>query len=201
MPPLVWTCNPASAIPDFESRHKNVDAGALFAWAQYTVESLHYLDDIDRAFDSSHAATGGHNPDLVDVAHARWATSTCITALDLCAAGLGRCFCGHTGPREFDLGWFDPKRNAASRGALPLLALQWVDNIRGDPDYEQIMKARHSLVHSRVTRHLTLAIGGPPVRVKLNVEGMQVPVRDLIELARDVATKHVSAFFDLLPKV
>jgi len=55
MPPLVWTCNPASAIPDFESRHKNVDAGALFAWAQYTVESLHYLDDTDRAFDSSHA--------------------------------------------------------------------------------------------------------------------------------------------------
>src|SRR5262245_13134005 len=104
MPPLVWTCNPGSAIPDFETRHKNPQAAALFAWVQYTVESLYYLDDIDLAFDSSQSVAGGHNPDVVDVAHVRWATSTCITALDLCAAGLGRSFCGHSGPREFDLG-------------------------------------------------------------------------------------------------
>jgi len=100
MPPFIWTSEPTELIQSFETRHKNPLAGALFGWAAWAVESLHYLDDIDRAYDTSHKVIGAHRPDVVDVAHARWATGTCITALDLCAAGLGRSFCAHDGPRD-----------------------------------------------------------------------------------------------------
>ncbi|MGH7183392.1 MAG: hypothetical protein ACREJN_15640 [Nitrospiraceae bacterium] len=85
MPPFTWTIEPTGLIQAFERRHNNPSASALFTWAVRAVESLHYLDDIDRAYDVSHMVTGAHRPDVVDVAHARWATGTCITALDLCA--------------------------------------------------------------------------------------------------------------------
>ncbi len=77
-----WPTGPIELIQSFENRHKSPTAGALFSWAAWAVESLHYLDDIDRAYDTSHATIGGHTPDVVDVAHARWATATSITALD-----------------------------------------------------------------------------------------------------------------------
>jgi hypothetical protein len=85
---------------------------------------------------------------------------------------------------------------------LPGLALEWVDQIYADPEYEQITKARDSLVHSRLPRHFMLSMGaGPRERLKLDIEGIQVSIRTLIELSRNVGTKHVSAFFDLLPKI
>ena len=104
-------------IQSFETRHTNPSAGALFAWAASTMESLHYLDDIDRVYDTSHTVVGAHHADVVDVAHARWATSTCITALDLCAAGLGRSFCAHSGPRERDLACFDSNQPSKRQAA------------------------------------------------------------------------------------
>jgi hypothetical protein len=76
MPPFTWTSEPIGLIQSFETRHKNPLAGALFAWAAWAVESLHYLDDIDSEYDASHTVIGAHPPDVVDVAHARWATGS-----------------------------------------------------------------------------------------------------------------------------
>src|SRR4051794_7528585 len=100
MPPLSWAANnPVELIQSFErSRDQMGEAAALFTWAVWTTESLHYLDDIDRAYDSD-PPTEGQSRDVIDVTHARWATGTAATALDLCAAGLGRAFCGQTGLR------------------------------------------------------------------------------------------------------
>jgi hypothetical protein len=205
MPPFVWTSEPIELIQSFEKRHKNPLASALFSWAAWAMESLHYLDDIDRVYDTSHAVIGDHRPDIVDVAHARWATGTCITALDLCAAGLGRSFCAHGGPRELDLACFDSsqpsKRKDARRARLPPLALQWLDGVCADAEYKTIKGARDWLVHSRLKRHFTLDTAGPPQRLKLELETTQVEVRQVVEVARDVATRHVAAFLDLLPKV
>jgi hypothetical protein len=181
MPPLNWTTDPVKLIRPFEVKYQNPTSSALFAWAAYTVDSLHYLDDIDRTYDSSHATIGGHSPDVVDVAHARWATSTCITALDLCAAGLGRAFCGHTKTHELDLADFDlgrsSKQTAQRRAQLPTLAQQWVDNVCADPHYKQIKSARDWLTHSRLTRHFTLATGGPPQRLQLQLATGRLGVR------------------------
>src|SRR5262245_44570593 len=103
MPPYQWTTEPLAEIQAFETRRSSPAAGALFMWAVWAVDSLHYLDDVDLSHEKSHLAVGGHRPDVIDVAHARWVTSTCVTAIDLCAAGLGRAFCGHQGAHEFDL--------------------------------------------------------------------------------------------------
>ncbi len=203
MPPYNWPTDPMDAVRQSEARHKNPAAGALFAWAFWTVDCLHYLDDLDFAYNASPTGSLGHKPDVVDVAHARWATGTCITALDLCAAGLARAFCSHAGPKELDLGDFDPgvSRNAPkTRALLPAAALNWVDTVLADPDYNTVKSARDWLTHSRLPRHFVMAAGGPPQRLSLELPGaVRLPVRQLVELARDLATRHVTAFLTVLP--
>jgi hypothetical protein len=59
------------------------------AWARHSVDALWWLADLDEsAFAASRAKLGSHNPDIVDIAHARWATATAKTAIDLCAADI-----------------------------------------------------------------------------------------------------------------
>jgi len=193
-------------IRGFEKRHGNPDAGALMACACWTVDCLHYLDDIDRAFDTSSSSAIGHRPDVVDVAHARWATSSCITALDLCAAALGRVFCGHSGLREFDLRDFDPSgsprpRVRSRRAQLPQEAVRWVDDVLGDSDYGSVKSARGWLTHSRLKRHFVLDTKGPPKRISLEVNSNRIAVRRLVEVARDSATRWVSDLMNKLPAI
>lgn len=202
MPPYSWPTDPTTAALGFEARHKNAAAGALFAWAAWSVDCLHYLDDVDLSYNASPTGSLGHRPDVVDVAHARWATGTCITALDLCAAGLARAFCGHTGPKELDLGDFDPGigSSAKRRGQLPAAALSWAGAVFADPDYNTVKGARNWLTHSRLPRHFGMAAGGAPQRLSLQLPGpTTLPIRQLIELARDLATRHVTAFVNILP--
>jgi hypothetical protein len=205
MPPFSWATDPHIVIQNFEKRRGGPEAGALFAWATVCVQSLHYLDDIDEAHDRSSQVPGGHHPDHVAVAHARWATSTSITALDLCAAGLGRAFCIYNGWREFDLrdlGATKPKdRQAACQRALPELAIQWVQDVLADDDYKKIELARHSLTHSRLPQHFYLVVGGPHRRQELQVEAQKLTVRHIVETSKNVAVRHVSSFIDLLPKL
>ncbi len=203
MPPFAWASDPIAVIQEFEARHKSPAAGALFMSAISTTESLDYLDDIDRAYDSFHAVVGNQRADVIDVAHARWATSACITALDLCAAGLGRSFCANSGQRELDLGCFDinraSKRQLAWQAALPKSALQWVGDVLGDPDYKLMKAVRDSLIHSRLNRHFTMSLSGPSRRLKLEIQSKPMEVRHIVQMARVVATTQLSAFFRLLP--
>ncbi len=198
MPPFNWRVDSMDLIRSFEARHKNPESGALFCWAVWAVDSLHYLDDIDHAYDTSHAIIGGHNPDILDVAHARWATATSITALDLCAAGLGRAFCQQQGKHELDLADFAP--NQDRRKKLPSPARKWVDAVHADPQYKTIKQSRNFLTHSRILRHFEIG-PGPPQRLKLELDGTKVGVRQLIEAARDCATRHVSEFIEKLPQL
>jgi len=201
MPPFNWRVDPTDLIKSFEARHQNPASGALFCWAASSVESLHYLDDIDRIYDTSHATIADHGPDVVDVAHARWATATSITALDLCAAGLGRAFCQHQGTRELGLPGFAPGSHQDRRTKLPSLARKWIDAVHADPQYKTIKQSRNWLTHSRIIRHFTLATAGPPQRLQLELGGTKVEVRQLIEDARDCATRHVSEFIEKLPQL
>ena len=194
MPPYNWKTDPITVIREFEARHNNPDAGALIAWAVWTVDCLYYLDDLDQDFNRSGISAAGHSPDVIDIAHARWATSSSITSLDLCAAGLGRVFCANTGAHELDIGDI----NATLRAQLPAHAQQWIDHVRADSQYNLVKSARDWLMHSRLRRHFTLSTRDPCLRLRLEFNSIQLPVRDLIELARELATKHVCDFIQIL---
>jgi len=93
MLPYNWPVDYTNVIQEFETKYGAPEASALLSFAVWAVDSLYYLSHLDDEADYLHQRTiKGHRSDVVDVAHARWATTTCITALDLCAAGLGRVF-------------------------------------------------------------------------------------------------------------
>lgn len=204
----------ASQIQAFKDRGGSDEAGIRFGWAARAVESLHYLDYIDREYGDS--PPPGHRGEVVDVAHVRWATSTAITALDLCAAGLGLAFCGITGSNKEEMAvvWLDPKDRKGRdrkgkalrqvegyRKDLPAAATTWVDDLLADPRYRQIKQIRKDLIHSWIPRHLTILAGGQEgrERVKMDMGGSRVSVRTVIENARDVADDHVTRLLDILP--
>jgi hypothetical protein len=212
MPPYNWPTNPIALVASFEARHKNPDAGALLAWAVWAVDCLYYLDDIDHAYDGSRIVPGNHRFDVVDVAHARWATGTCITGLDLCAAAFGRVFCGHKGQRELALADFAKptkrtdveraKRMKRRRAQLTPLAQRWIDKVFADRRWKEIKSARDWLTHSRMTRHFNVATGSRTnPRLQLGLPTTQVDARHLILAARDMATQHISALLAILPQL
>ena len=62
-----------------------------FIWAVWTAEGSDYLEKLDDNVGGC-VPPGGPNPGLVDISHVRWATANAITAIDLCAATMGRQF-------------------------------------------------------------------------------------------------------------
>jgi hypothetical protein len=203
MPPLCWPADPVKTVQEFETRRQAPTAGALLAWAAWTVDGLRYLDDIDRGYDATRISVGSHRPDIVDVAHARWATGTCITALDLCAAGLARAFCGHNASREIDMGELAPtaRASAARRALLPQLARSWVDAVHADHGYTVVKEARDWLTHSRVRRHFSIGGGAPVPRLDLETASKRLSVRQLVHNSVEVAERHVVALFGHLPSL
>jgi hypothetical protein len=204
MPRFQWNTEPTELIWPFEAKHNVPDAGALLAWAARCVDELFYLDEIDSAFEQSEQIVGNHNPDLVDVAHVRWATGTAITAFDLCAAAFGRTYCGNTGSWEMAMIHFYPrvtkKKVTLSRNQLPAPVLRWIDEILADVDYLATKSARDWLTHSRVPRHFTVNTSGRQ-RLELSIDGNKIPVRQVIETARDVGARHIPALLSVLPQL
>lgn len=204
MPSAHWQTKPSEAIVAFEKRHPNPEAGALLLWAYSSADALHYLADLDAAYETSRSVPGGHPPDIVDVAHVRWAAGTCITALDLCAAGLARAFGGHPGPKEFDLGDFSrtPPSKATTTviNAIPPPAFRWIHAVLADSAFVEMKAARDTLTHRRLPRHLYASLGSTASdpRLDLQVGTQRIPARRLIEDARDLATRHLGNLLTLL---
>lgn len=195
MPVPTWKPETQPIIAAFAHRSRSPEAGALASWAVWTVDSLHYLDDLDRSSAKSGLARG-YNPSVVDVAHARWATSTAKTAIDLCAASLGRAYCNSDPSRELDIGMFF--RRESLRSGLPDKARDWLEETQADGRFNLVKGARDALVHARVRRHFTANIGGPTKRLDLEVDGERHDVRAVIEAGRDLATERVAAFVEVL---
>lgn len=194
MPLFAWPGNPIKVVQDFEARHSSPEAGALILFALRAVDSLYYLQDVDRNDDLSKGTINGHAPDVVDVAHARWATTTCVTALDLCAAGLGRALCGNTKSRELDLVQLSQAKNPW-RCQLPPAAAVWVDAALSDARYKQIVEARNLLIHARVTRHFSM----PRQRLRLGLTSGPIDVPTLIERSLEVGTEKALELVNQLP--
>ena len=211
---MFWTKCPNTVIQDYNTRHGQNLSSPLSRWATFVVEEIYYLDDLDSNLNIHPNSAGSHNPDVIDMAHGRWAAGTAITALDLCAAALARQYCNWTGRNELSLRHFDinaasgkkRKQTLARRGNLPQAALTWVDGVLADPRYQTVLNARHSLTHSRLPRHYYISSGDPnrermDFGITTNNNQIQIGVRDLVLESRDLAGEHVDRFlrvFDTL---
>lgn len=121
MAPHLWPRDPAEVSRAFAARH-GAEPHGTFIWATCAAAGSDYLEKLD--------ARDPAGSDLIDISHVRWATMNALTAIDLCAAMMGRQFCGHTGNNELDLRDFDPKVNRGRRdrtrcGALSGV-LKWI---------------------------------------------------------------------------
>ncbi len=188
----------------------------LLGRALLAVQSLHYLADLDDEAFGRDRTSHGHPEAAIERGHVAWATADAITAIDICAAVLGRVRCGAQGTpssKEYSLSYFDPNgrrkasKVAADRAALGLAEVSWVDAMLGDDDYLMTLRARHALMHSNLpaVHWMKKPDGAPahgarcefPIGPKENVAGFPrelVGCRAVIETARDVATRGVEAF-------
>jgi hypothetical protein len=95
-----WPVDPMEAGRRIDERYSDKNAGGLLVWAAWTVEGMHYLTDVDASLPRPPYAA--HNHEAVDLSHTRWATVDAITAIDLCAALLGRMHCGYPSGSPLD---------------------------------------------------------------------------------------------------
>ena len=158
--------------------------------ATFVVEGLHYNVDVQAQIPLAHGSLGYSNGQ-VELAHARWAVTDSIAAVDLCAAALGRLLTDryprpNTG-REMDFA------DAVERLSTHATAGPWISEVEADDDYELVWAFRQSAVHRLMHRHATV---GREVRTSWSagLEGPKHEVRALPVLARDVATRHVESF-------
>ena len=83
-----WSIEPGPIIEGLGARA--AAAASCLSYAVAAVESLFYLADLDSMLmTGARHLPEGHDALTVDVAHARWAAGTAVTALDLCGAAVG----------------------------------------------------------------------------------------------------------------
>jgi hypothetical protein len=188
---------PASIVPVLDGR--STTAASCLTWAVSAVESLHYLEHLDAALPGTRLLPGGHDALTVDVAHARWAAGTAMTALDLCAAAIGHLYLPPQAHRKYhDM---DSIRKAIKKAkpAERARASGWIDPAFADPDFGVIQAVRHPLTHRTVARHLSVTVGtGEQAvgRTLLEVARLPspLPVHEIVQKSRGLATRHVGHF-------
>lgn len=201
MPPMLWSVERIRVAQLFEGRHENCgDVGALIVWATYTVDSLYYLADLNQSVE-------GHDPNTMNAAHIRWATGSAITSIDLCAAALGRMYCGVDGDREFSLRDLYPDEKTKKtrdkvtrrRNQLPQSALEWVDDTKDDERYKRVLEVRNPLTHARMYRDFVL--GGPDhTRFRVKKEAGHT-AHELVTMSCEIATKSVTNFLTVVEQL
>lgn len=196
-----WTTNDVGAVTNGWS---DGDAGALLTWAVWTCHSLDYLKRLDdHAFGSQPRVLHEGPPDIVDLAHVRWASGSAVTALDLCAATLGRLYAGGASAKELALVDLSSKSKLAPtlRHTIPAPGIAWVDAALADADYVMLKRTRNPMTHSRIVRTLqagTVSPGPHGQRTLLPVgpNGALVDAREVVVTADRFAFRNVESFLD-----
>jgi hypothetical protein len=195
-----WT---HSDVGKVTNKWSDSEAGALLSWAMWAAEDVGYLDHLDhRAFGGRRRTLYGYHPDVVDLAHVRWAAGSAVTAIDLCAAVLGRNYCHVKGNHQLALAAFvDKTKGLGLLAQLPGDAQRWVKAVSRDPDFGTVKRARNPMTHSRLPRTIqggNRKPGPHEQRTSLPVgpNGALVGARDIVLLAKAVAQKHVEYFLD-----
>jgi hypothetical protein len=190
--------------------------GHLATAAGRAAESLVYLAEIDDTRFGGIWPTDAYDNDSIDDGHVRWAATGALTSLDLCIAAASRLagFAqrpprGEDSIRDYyratNSGTFDCRNNVTP----PWRA--WVDALIVDTRYGTLLRVRNALVHAdalRIVHATTGVLKGHSLRYGYNVGPLIAPVqasshltitaREIIELSRDIALTHVSAFVDVL---
>jgi hypothetical protein len=172
-----------------------------YGWAVDAVKSLRWLKEIDSCAFAGDTNLRGHDPKVVDVAHVRWATSTAITAVDLCVAEIAVKLCGVD---------FWSKRLPGIKGVRKCLeaasshgvssevgsAVAWLDALENDSDYQLLcVNARNPLTHGFLVRSALIGPGRTPFELDSRLPPQARPDPPaVIALAITVAEKHVGEF-------
>lgn len=173
---------------------RDPDAGALLSWAGWATDSLFYLQEVDdMAFGAG--GLGGRDDSVVEMAHFRWAASTAVTALDLGAAAIGKLYrvvlrYGH----ELDLYGAHAKNKIRLQLSGP--ALQWVDSVWNDARYQNVVSARHPMVHRRAYRDFGMGHRLPFRFEDASGTEIRMTVPALLSDATAVATGHLETLFE-----
>jgi ketosteroid isomerase-like protein len=107
------------------------------------------LADLDEHLVPRDAATDvlRHAWQVVDMAHVRWAAGSGITALDLCAAALGRLYCG-IADDKWDLSVESARdKHWETLTTAPGEPSRWIAAVRGDHRYKGLLQLRPELTH------------------------------------------------------
>jgi hypothetical protein len=171
--PCLWPVDPgrtARSLVAADGGARQQGAAGLLTTAAGIVDGLHYLYDLDEQVHGERGAPVlGYDAGTVNLAHARWAATDAVAALDVCAAVLGRLLTDDfpcADGREMDLG--DALRHPAVRDHADARA--WLAEVVEDPCYLTVWELRTD--------------GGP----------QRLVVDRLLGQARDFATRHVQAF-------
>jgi hypothetical protein len=181
-------------------------------WATSAVDGLAYLDDLDTARGRGARVAKGHDALVIDMAHARWAAGTAMTALDLCAAAIGFLYL----PARRDHHYYDmgnvlavldkeiavTATSSSSRppGWPPRKGVRpWIVELSAAADYQLIKAVRNPLTHRTLARNLGITVGGGPqraARTMLKVDGQPDPVsvHVVVDTATRLAARHVGRF-------
>jgi hypothetical protein len=198
MPPHRWATSQADAMNMIVPR--DMQAAHFVWWAGNATNSLHYLADVAATVaPADEPYPLGHGWQVAALAHARWATGTAVTAIDLCAATLGRL---HTSdypkPSRHEMDFRDARKHSNLKN-LPR-AVTWMDAVDDDSNYQLVLDARHALTHQqlRTTHGGTVGPSGVTTyRTLLDLRrtGKTVGTDDLLRASIDAATRHVEAFY------
>ena len=205
MAPIAWSDEHRKGEESIFQRSR--DAGWLARGARESVDSIRYLIDLDGHVmrDPPECFTLGHPWEVVERSHARWATATSITAVDVAAACLARLYCPpRQDGRDVDLHGIVKKDNAAH---LPAPAVAWAQKARTDPRYNELVEIRHRFLHRVHPTQGYLVSQNPLQRMALVVprtmklrDGLEVPLQidvlipEVMETAAVFAQDHVAAF-------
>jgi hypothetical protein len=175
-------------------------------WARQSVDALWWLAEVDDwAFSANRENIGEHDPDTIDIAHARWATGTAKTAIDLCVAdaAVGNNVIGFWGDAldEFAHPPVAKTLHDKHKAKLPPEVALWLSELLADPAYGDLEAARHAFTHRMTGRTATIRTRQPEghqdresfaVRIR-SIHG-RPDARALVLFSRDVATRHVETY-------
>lgn len=166
-----------------------------YGWAVDALDGLRWLAHLDEwAFADPRERLGHRNHRVIDVAHVRWATTTAVTAIDLCVAELAVRYCGEPFWSERMPSLAAVRKRLAAKG--PRAARDWLDIVERDHEYQLLRRgARDPLAHRFLVRTALIGPGRTPL--ELDPEGPaedRPDAREVILLSLRVATRHVDEF-------
>jgi hypothetical protein len=138
---------------------------------------------------------------VVDVGHVRWATSTAITAIDLCVAEIAVKLCGTDFWSDHLPGVRDVRRQLrALSNVCPSAelssAIEWLEGLHIDSNYQLLRRqARNPLTHGFLVRSAMIGGGRTPFALDLAQPAESRPDPPaIIAISISVTEKQITEF-------